>query len=42
MQEQIREQFRCDELHLAELSSVIGTHVGPGTVGVAFYTEGAE
>lgn len=29
--------FDCAELHLAELSPAIGTHVGPGTVGVAFY-----
>lgn len=39
---QIRERFPCVELHLAELSPVIGTHVGPGTVGVAFYTGGGE
>jgi len=31
--------FRCQELYIAELSPVIGTHVGPGTVGVAFYAE---
>jgi len=39
LQERIRERFPCIELHLAELSPVIGAHVGPGTVGVAFYTE---
>jgi len=42
LQQQIRERFHCIELHLTEFSSVIGTHVGPGTVGVAFYTEGEE
>ena len=30
------------ELFAAELSPAIGTHVGPGTVGVAFHTEGAD
>ena len=38
LREQVRERFPYTELHLAELSPVIGTHVGPGTVGVAFYT----
>ena len=42
LREQVRERFPYTELHLVELSPVIGTHVGPGTVGVAFYTEGAE
>lgn len=43
LREQVRERFPYTELHLAELSPVIGTHVGPGTVGVAFYTgEGGE
>lgn len=30
---------RCKELHRYELSPVIGTHVGPGTVGLAFYID---
>ncbi len=38
LREQVRERFSYAELHLADLSPVIGTHVGPGTVGVAFYT----
>ena len=38
LREQVRERFPYTELHLVELSPVIGTHVGPGTVGVAFYT----
>ena len=42
LQEQVRERFPYAELHLAELSPVIGTHVGPGTVGVAFYAEEGE
>ncbi len=31
--------FDCRELFFLELSPVIAIHVGPGTVGVAFYTE---
>ncbi len=42
LREQVRERFPHTELYLAELSPVIGTHVGPGTVGVAFYAEGEE
>ena len=34
--------FDCAELHLAELSPAIGTHVGPGTVGIAFYPTAQE
>jgi DegV family protein with EDD domain len=34
--------FDCAELCLAELSPAIGTHVGPGTVGVAFYPTAQE
>ena len=39
LQEQVRDRFPCVELHLVELSPVTATHVGPGTVGVAFYPE---
>ena len=39
LEERVRERFPCVELHLAELSPVLATHVGPGTVGVAFYPE---
>lgn len=42
LREQVREQFPCVELYLTEFSPVIGTHIGPGTVGVAFYTGGGE
>ena len=34
--------FDLTELHLAEISPAIGTHVGPGTVGVAFYPAAQE
>ncbi len=33
--------FRFAELHTAGVSPAIGTHVGPGTVGIAFYAEPA-
>jgi DegV family protein with EDD domain len=35
-----QEQFRPAQLMLSELSPVIGTHTGPGTLGVA-YLDGA-
>ena len=31
-----REQIRCASLHQSEVGPVIGTHVGPGVVGLAF------
>lgn len=34
----VQETANPDELVVAELSPVIGTHVGPGTVGMGFYT----
>ncbi|MFN2290925.1 MAG: DegV family protein [Anaerolineae bacterium] len=39
--EQLEERFAPVELVRAECGPVIGTHVGPGTVGVAFYREEA-
>ncbi len=32
--EEVRSRLNCQELYIAELSPVIGTHAGPGTVGV--------
>ncbi len=37
--EQVAERFGCVELLVAETGPTIGTHTGPGTVGVAFYAE---
>lgn len=37
--DQIAEEFTCVEHYYAELSPVLGTHVGPGCVGVAFYVD---
>lgn len=39
MAEQLKAQFNPTELLNSECGPVIGTHAGPGTVGVAFYTE---
>jgi len=36
---QIADQIKCSQLDIYELSPVIGTHVGPGTIGIALYTE---
>lgn len=35
----IRGRFNCVEVITNELSPVIGTHAGPGTIGIAFYAE---
>jgi DegV family protein with EDD domain len=37
--DQVAERFTCVELFTAETGPTIGTHGGPGTVGVAYYTE---
>ncbi|MGB9723219.1 MAG: DegV family protein [Chloroflexia bacterium] len=34
LSEEVRSRLNCHELYMAELSPVIGTHAGPGTVGV--------
>jgi DegV family protein with EDD domain len=35
----VRERFSPAEIFRAQVSPVVGTHVGPGTVGIAFYAE---
>jgi DegV family protein with EDD domain len=37
VRQQIESQIDCQEALLVELSPVIGTHVGPGAIGVAIY-----
>jgi len=37
--QEVREQFGCPNPYMAEISPVIGTHCGPGTLGVAGYPE---
>jgi len=40
VRQHIADHFDCRELFVVEFSPVIAVHVGPGTVGVAFYTGG--
>jgi DegV family protein with EDD domain len=37
--EQITHHLDCKEVFTLELSPAIGVHVGPGTIGIALYTE---
>jgi DegV family protein with EDD domain len=39
VKEQVQSRFEPAELYLAELTPAIGTHVGPGTLGVGWYVE---
>lgn len=39
--DQVTSRFHCGELHITEAGPIIGTHAGPGTLGLAFYSEGA-
>jgi DegV family protein with EDD domain len=35
--DQIAKRFKCDELYISEFTPVMGAHLGPGLLGVAFY-----
>lgn len=37
--QKVRERLPCTSLHLAEIGPVIGTHAGPGTLGLGGYAE---
>ncbi len=37
--EKVERQLDCKEIFTVEFSPVIGTHVGPGTIGIALYAE---
>lgn len=39
LRQQVTERFNCVEMFVCELSPAIATHVGPGTLGLAFYPE---
>ncbi len=39
IKDQIVRQFEPVELYVDELNPVVGTHVGPGTIGLVFYAE---
>ncbi len=38
LRNQISSQFDCAELFITEFTPVMGTHTGPGVIGVAFYS----
>lgn len=38
--ELVRERFNPSQVHLSDVSPVVGTHVGPGGLGLAFYSTG--
>ena len=42
MAERVRERLNCVSLHISEVGPVIGTHVGPGTLGVAACPVGTD
>ena len=37
---QVEMEFNCRELFISEFTPVMGAHVGPGLLGLAFYTDG--
>ena len=37
LREKVEQRFNCEKVDVYELSPVIGTHVGPGTLGIAIY-----
>jgi DegV family protein with EDD domain len=37
--EQLQQRLDCQDIFTLELSPVIGVHVGPGTIGLGFYSE---
>ena len=39
LRQQIASQFNCAELLLSEFTPVMGAHIGPGLLGLAFYKE---
>jgi len=39
LEKQVRAQFNCRDVYFSEIGPVIGTHVGPGALGVAFYSD---
>ena len=40
MREMVAKRLDCAELYVNELGSSVGTHAGPGTMGIAFYASG--
>ena len=42
LRQRIEAEFHCTELFISEFSPVMGTHTGPGLLGIAFWSEDAE
>ena len=38
MVQKLQQRFKCDECYVSQVGPVIGTHTGPGVLGVAVYT----
>ena len=36
---QVESEFNCREVFISEFTPVMGAHLGPGLLGVAFHTE---
>jgi fatty acid-binding protein DegV len=36
--QELSNRMNCSELEIYDLSPVVGTHVGPGTLGIAVHT----
>ena len=39
LRRRVADQFTCRELHVTELTPVMGTHTGPGLLGLAYHVE---
>jgi fatty acid-binding protein DegV len=37
---EVASRFNCTELYVTEFTPVMGTHTGPGLLGLAFYSDG--
>ena len=37
--DRVRDRFNPPLIHLSDVSPVVGTHVGPGGLGLAFYPD---
>ena len=35
----LEDQFNCLEMHVTEMTPVMGTHTGPGLLGLAYYVD---
>ena len=38
--QEVRARFPCVSLHVAEIGPAIGTHAGPGALGIVSYADG--